>query len=246
MTWIVGGGVATGTMHVATGIKCQDACAYLAQGDTLFACIADGAGTAPLSHMGSTFVTQEFLQLCSRQFLYKMYVQKEARNWLNEAIKALHYGLLREAHTLAVPISHLATTFTACIATPSYIVAAQIGDGFLVGGGHASFNLLLWEEHKEFINETHFLTDKSYKARILSTSAYDFLALGTDGVSSVAIDPYQKIAHEGFFSPFQEYLSTQPFEDELEGELKKFLNSERLNKKTEDDKTLLVALYKED
>ncbi|MEI8321267.1 MAG: PP2C family serine/threonine-protein phosphatase [Alphaproteobacteria bacterium] len=243
MVWIVGGDSVQGSMHRFAGTPCQDANQYKVQGDTLFACVADGAGTAQLSQIGSHFVTETFIQLCTEKWGDAVDSPELATAKLRALMQELQDRLLGHAHHIQIPLKNIETTFLGCVVTPDYAVAAQVGDGFLVAKTEGDFDLMLWEDHKEFINETHFITEENYDLRLAVVQGPRFLALGTDGISGLSIDARLKQGFKGFFSSFEEYLLTRPSQEKIHQELKNFLSSDRVNAKTEDDKTLLIAQW---
>lgn len=243
MSWLVGSGRVKGSIHQSTQTPCQDYSAYLIEGSTLYIAISDGAGSQPLSHLGSEFLCTNFLKKCEGFFSRNPARTNFSIKIFQDIFHQLHQDLIQYAHTLRCPIPHLSATFTACIASPDFLIGGQVGDGFLVGQQKDQFDLLLWEEQKEFINETHFLSEKNYQGHFIEMAPYAFLALGTDGVSGVAIDQKQNIGFAGFFNPFAEFMQTKPFQDTLDAEMTNFLSSPRFDLRTDDDRTLVVAQW---
>jgi hypothetical protein len=139
----------------------------------------------------------------------------------------------------------LATTLLVFITTSKWLVAMQIGDGFIlikpVGG---KYELLFQPDKGEYINETTFVTSTNAVAemqiRILAEPV-EFICASTDGVEKVAINYADWQPFSPFFEPLEQYLQTtvQPLEEDL----KEFLEREDLNNRTTDDKTLLLALW---
>jgi hypothetical protein len=70
-----------------------------------------------------------------------------------------------------------------------------------------------------------------------------FLCAATDGLERVAVRLHDWQPYAPFFQPFEACLLQLPTAVEQYSYLKTFLESERLNAKTDDDKTLLVCLY---
>ncbi|QKQ78011.1 protein phosphatase 2C domain-containing protein [Nostoc sp. TCL240-02] len=70
----------------------------------------------------------------------------------------------------------------------------------------------------------------------------EFICASTDGLEKVAIRLSDWKPFSPFFKPLEEYLheTVNPKEDKY---LTEFLNSERLNSRTDDDKTLLLCLF---
>ena len=141
----------------------------------------------------------------------------------------------------------MACTLIAFVATPNWIAAMQIGDGFLVIrlNNNQEYQLLLKPDKGEFINETKFVTSKN----VLSTFNFKFLSgipkficASTDGLEKVAIRLSNWTPHAPFFNPLETYLEKTNNPESNKQYLEKFLNSERLNSRTNDDKTLLLCL----
>jgi hypothetical protein len=105
---------------------------------------------------------------------------------------------------------------------------------------------LVIKPHKgEFANETIFVTSDgaidSMQTAIVPKPC-DFICAATDGVENVAMRLSDWSPFAPFFSPLEQYLKeTDKPEDDTY--LIDFLNSDRLNDRTDDDKTLLIALH---
>jgi hypothetical protein len=69
------------------------------------------------------------------------------------------------------------------------------------------------------------------------------LAVLSDGLQTVACDLGAERPHPGFFGPLFEFAEdTSAMPASKRRELRRFLDSERINGRTDDDKTLLVAV----
>ena len=69
----------------------------------------------------------------------------------------------------------------------------------------------------------------------------EFICAATDGLEGVAIRQSDWTPHPPFFQPFDEYLAETPEPEEAPTYLEPFLTSDRLNERTTDDKTMLLA-----
>ena len=67
------------------------------------------------------------------------------------------------------------------------------------------------------------------------------LALLTDGLQMLALDYAQSRVHSPFFAPLFRTIRNGPCEETLHAALLGFLDSKRVNDRTDDDKTLLLA-----
>jgi hypothetical protein len=98
----------------------------------------------------------------------------------------------------------------------------------------------------EYVNMTHFVTDENaidiLAVTVLPARA-DKVAVLSDGIQRLALDMETHTAHAPFFTPFFEVLAgaTQAQEEHLQTELARFLQSQAVNDRTDDDKTLALA-----
>jgi len=123
----------------------------------------------------------------------------------------------------------------------------QIGDGAVVLDVGEGLHVSIIPMSGEYANMTYFVTDKD-AIDILETRAYPNMATKvaafTNGIQRLAIDMKTNTVHEPFFSPLFQVLSTSlpEQEEQLEGALLNFLNGEEINERTDDDKTLALAV----
>ena len=102
----------------------------------------------------------------------------------------------------------------------------------------------------EYANMTNFVTDEN-AIEVLATKVYpgraNRVAVFTDGMQRLALNMSTNTAHEPFFDPLFRVLSlaTSEQESQLEAALSAFLNSEAVNERTDDDKTLVLAIDRE-
>ena len=106
---------------------------------------------------------------------------------------------------------------------------------------------MFWPQRGEYANTTHFLTDKDAAERLqiepLVGKVTD-VALMTDGLESLALHYASKSVHEPFFhGMFQPLLDADGAEEinRLSASLERFLSSERVGSRTDDDVSLILA-----
>lgn len=103
-------------------------------------------------------------------------------------------------------------------------------------------------QNGEFLNTTHFITESIYKDTLMlkvSTDAIYKVAMFTDGIELIALDMTNMKPHEPFFKPFFSVLEkcqSLGNNEKLSIQLASFLNSERVNQKSDDDKTLVLIV----
>ena len=133
------------------------------------------------------------------------------------------------------------------MATPEGIAAMQIGDGFItVRYPEQDPQLLFPPDKGEYINETTFVTSsnalKDMKV-VVQPGQPEFICASTDGLERLAIRMSDWTPFTPFFQPLEQYLGETNNLEESDEYLLSFLNSDRLNARTDDDKTLFLCLY---
>ena len=139
-----------------------------------------------------------------------------------------------------------ATTLLLAVVTSQWIAIAQIGDGMVVvQDNNRKLQMLTKPEHGEYINETNFITDPKYREHIQFFIDPDMsvkgIALLTDGLQMLALDFVANKPHEPFFLPLFKIAATQTAS--ANQELENFLSSERVCERTDDDKTIVLAVH---
>jgi hypothetical protein len=170
----------------------------------------------------------------------------EGKKLFSATLEEVHHALQREAQNKNWPVRDLACTLLLFVATPDWLVAMQIGDGFIVvKPAGDTYQLLFSPDKGEYANETSFVTSKDVLKQMrccFKRGGYSFICASTDGLERLAIDFRTWTPSPGFFQPFEDYLKEPKHLHQDPDYLKTFLESDRLNARTDDDKTLLVCL----
>lgn len=139
----------------------------------------------------------------------------------------------------------LACTLLGAVIGPTQATYFQIGDGAIVSRRNGNLVPVFWPEAGEYANMTYFVTDAkaTEHLRCEIQDATDEVALFTDGLQRLALVFATETAHEPFFEPMFKVLraSTDDQTDQLCAALERFLGSEAINERTDDDKTLILA-----
>ncbi|MEH2132929.1 MAG: PP2C family serine/threonine-protein phosphatase [Nostoc sp.] len=252
MNWKAVARSAIGTSHQKQGIGCQDYGDYRIFDDVIVGAVADGAGSAKHSDVGSRLAVETVLKCFSEinEFPQKQdsqpLSQEEAQKVFAEIVNKVITELQKQANEEDYSINDLACTLLVFLATPDWVAAMQIGDGFIVMRSQESEYQLLFQPDKgEFANETTFITSTNalieMQVKVINEKQ-EFICASTDGLEKVAIRLSDWKPFSPFFKPLEEYLH-EPVEEEEDKYLREFLNSERLNSRTDDDKTLLLCFF---
>ncbi len=246
---------AIGTRHERRGQPCQDYGNYCVEAPYLFGAVSDGAGSAKHSEIGAQIAVETALEAIFQAVTHRFdqlptwsEMEQAAPELFEQALDTILSALHQETVASSCELRDLGCTLLAFVATPDWVAAMQIGDGFMMLRSHpdAPCQLLFEPDKGEFINETIFVTTsgaKAYMGVCVEAVQSPFLCAATDGLERVAVRLQDWQPYAPFFEPFEDCLSKLPTAVERYSYLKTFLESERLNAKTDDDKTLLACLY---
>ena len=235
--WKLVFGSVQGTSHVQSGKPCQDYCAGTIVGTTAVAAAADGAGSAELSHLGSKAAIERFMEVAA---LEAVPTREQLETWVDTA----RDRVLQEAAANDATPRQLACTFLVAIIGDGWAAFAQIGDGIIVFDGPGGYELAFWPDNGEYANTTRFLTEDDYRANLrieIIERQVTELAVLTDGLQMLALDFAQAKVHDRFFAPLFRTVRNGPDVETLRRSLLEFMDSQRVNDRTDDDKTLLLA-----
>ena len=256
------------------GRACADAGAarWDATSQALLLVAADGAGTARCSRAAAQSVVDEVgerafvglrddpLRLRDGALLeaYVVDLARAARGRLEAAAGGPGPAASSTAAALPEPgatvLDDYATTLLIALATPTWVAALQIGDGYVLrvtepGGAEALFQ----PSRGRYANETAFVTSFASfdelrvrgQVQVRSLPADTTLALGliTDGLEHVVMDMRAGgVPHEPLVASLMRELYRHEPEDFAARLERYLLQSQRVRERSDDDKTLVLAL----
>lgn len=237
----------------------------------LVLCAADGAGEAKHAASGSAGAVEAVSGLAP-ELMKRYRADLENPDRLREILLELARDARAQLESVArrgevpspgapvddrsVPgsLHAYATTLLVVIVTPGYLASLQIGDGFiLVVTKPPDMRVVFRPSKGEFANQTCFLTsfasfdellaDRQVQVNVRPSAGVCAVALITDGLEHVAMNMRGGgTPHPPFFLDLMaKLLKLMPAEyaKGLKGSL---LGNERINAKTDDDKTLVLAV----
>lgn len=249
-SWV--GACSTGTSHLRAGVGCDDAGACIEVdtplGASLVLVVSDGAGSAEFSRIGSRIVTRSF---CESADLFlrsggpaSAITTEVANEWLDDIRDRLALAAQREG----VPLKAFASTLVGCVLQSDTAVIIHVGDGACVlrFSGDTLWHVPSWPAQGEFASTTFFVTDDP-SPNIKVTQVFGTVgdvALFSDGLERLALDFTTKSAFAPFFDSMFSAIGdlTPGRQRELSNNLRSFLDSSSVVERTDDDKTLLMAL----
>ncbi len=242
-----------GTSHVAAGSECQDRhlCKEIQTpyGPVLLLLVSDGAGSAAKSAVGAQLVCEvlqdQALQFFSEEGEVDHVNARLIANW----IQLFRDEIILQADSDGISEREYACTLLGAIIGLHSAALFQVGDGAIVystanGPAHS---LAFWPERGEYENTTYFVTQASFFDQLQFAHIQETItdvALLSDGLQRLALDYQMKVAHRPFFSGlFSPMRAAEPHSlPSLNGHLTTFLNSAKVNERTDDDKTLVLAV----
>ncbi len=236
-----------GTSHIASNTPKQDNCKICVFKDYLIATVADGAGSAKYSDLSSKFICKLFIRK-TKQWLTNNNLEDLTRDVIAEWFTYFQKVINRAVVIYKLESSReFATTLLFSVLSKNFNVFVQIGDGIIAIGDKNDMECVFLPQNGEFINTTHFATETSainifmYKT---TSEPVNRIAMHSDGIEQIALDFKAKKPFIPFFVPFfsaLEKLEDIGYSEILSKQLEIFLHSDRVNKKTDDDKTLFLA-----
>ena len=248
--WKVVEACVRGTSHIATGKPCQDAIetrrVESPHGPGLVIAIADGAGSAKYSDVGSQTVVQ-FLSAAAeaRAADFRTLTRGDVLGWFDGARRHLENCVSAET---GCATEGLASTALVAIVWKEGGVFAQVGDGAWVVQTAGGLSNVTWPYTGEYANQTKFVTSGdasghfAFEARdgpLLAVAGF------TDGIQSLALDYRARKVHQPFFQRLLEPLRGTADVKTLGASMSAFLDSPPVNQRTDDDKTLFLACWEE-
>ena len=240
-----------GTSHERTNTRRQDAfrCTAVDHGRALVAVACDGAGSATHGGEGASLVARR-LSLVAEAHLREhptLPEEERVRVWIDEVRDLIATTALRRS----LRPRDFATTLVMVVATPEEVLTVHVGDGAVVGRFRKAehWDALAWPEHGEFASTTYFVTDEAeVRARIKRYERQlDQVAVLTDGIERLALDLSNKVPHAPFFSGVSAPVQRSEVigrDGPLSAKLSQYLASDTINERTDDDKTLIVAVHR--
>jgi Protein phosphatase 2C len=243
-----------GTSHLKKEIPCQDSSRCRVFHDSqkrpiLVAVASDGAGSASHSELGSALACGLFVGEMETFLASEGAVKDLNRDFAESWLKTFQNEVRARAEAEGLTPGDFACTVLASIVAPDSAAFMQVGDGCIVVSEFEEpdeYSWVFWPQKGEFANMTTFATSEAASEHLeftLVNQKIAELAVFTDGIERIALRFETQEVHAPFFLPM-----FVPLRPEHEGHvetlcasLRRFFNSDRINERTDDDKTLILA-----
>ena len=258
---------AKGTSHEKIGSPCQDYAGFIRvndsgeadnNGDIAIGAVCDGAGSCKYSDIGSELAVKTTLQSLqswlkwlkheNKKDLSQPILEDYARQVFGKNLAKVQEAFRVKAQEMACYSKDFSCTLLVVVATPKWLAAMQIGDGFIVIRQPDSEYKLLFQPIKgEYANQTTFITASNVlevmQVKVLP-GPQQFIFASTDGLERLALEiKKESKPHPPFFDNFRDAIQIR-FETEEKSSTQEWLQSEKVNERTDDDKTILLCWYK--
>ena len=251
MTWKFISTSVTGKSHIDRNEKGQDYCRsgviQISDKEFFIGLVADGAGSTTDGGLGAKIACEitysSILSTIGQVIDPSLITEKDIKNWIISSRESID----RHAKKNGKHLKDYACTLNGSVIGSNYSIYFQIGDGGIVINSGHEYQPIFWPEQGEYINTTYFISDESFLEHLnikqMDCSPNE-IALFTDGLQNLVLSYSQKTAHNGFFSPLFDYLRKNPCNEfvDLSTPLHTFLNRTEINDRSDDDKTLILAL----
>jgi hypothetical protein len=245
--WRFLGASVQGTSHLEKNTPCQDAHACLQTPNReLLLAVADGAGSAERSQEGAQLAVKQVVSALASA------LQKDAPDsevgWqeiIRHAFSKALQAIVELASSSDLSLNTFSTTLACAVVADDWIAVGQIGDGAVVSESeNGELFLTVHPQRGEYANEAYFLTMQdglNYLAYYISKSFVKSVVLTSDGLLRLAFKLPEYEPSSRFFQPLITFTTEMEDKEQAHLQLVKFLNSARINSRTDDDKTLVLA-----
>jgi hypothetical protein len=215
----------------------------------IVALISDGAGTASHGGEGASLVCRSLMTQARRHFSLhtRLPSDEDIATWFDTSRDVIDAVARRRSRELR----DFAATSVSVISTGSQTVIAHVGDGCAVLREACSGRWIApsWPQHGEYAATTYFVTDlDALQLRITRVeSKVTAFAVFSDGIERLALDFAAQKPSQKFFDKISAPVSASTSkgrDGNLSQSLKSYLSSSAVNSRTDDDKSLVVAVIK--
>ena len=159
LRWNVIQCAAQGRSHIKSDIPCQDKTYSAFDNDTQVIALADGAGSAKLSHYGAETVTKFICSELTEKF-DTYFSDNDGASVKQQLIEGMLKSLSKTANQLECETKELASTLLFVAIKNNQFIIAHIGDGVVGYLENDEMKIASQPENGEFVNTTVFTTSK--------------------------------------------------------------------------------------
>jgi hypothetical protein len=250
VSWRAIAAASAGTAHLARGVPCEDRCRAAVQESAggepvLWMFVSDGAGSVDCGGAGAELSVQTAADVVASQLSIKGF--SPDRGLADACLSAARRAIIAAAQADARAPRDFACTLLGVVSTPRQTLALQIGDGGIVLDVGSGIELAITPMNGEYANTTCFVTDEDAPQRLIVRTypqSARRAAAFSDGLQRLALDLASGTPHEPLFTRLFGVLAGAAAAevDDLQQALLRFLDGAGVNDRTDDDKSLALAV----
>ena len=254
MTWRIVQASAPGTAHNKIGEACEDEClagAFRApDGEEYFlGLVSDGAGSASHGRFGASLACGKGREIIEQWVHNEASLCRFTVITVTSWVAAIRSHIFKYAKAKNLTPRDFACTLLGAVIGNKNAAFFQIGDGAIVIRDHDDLYPVFWPDNGQYANMTYFMTDEDaldhlHRKIWVSSSLPREIAMFSDGLQRLALVYQSRTAYKPFFDPMFKTLRQANLAacDVLSDKLALFLDSPKVNERTDDDKTLVLAI----
>jgi hypothetical protein len=238
-----------GTSHEKTDTRIQDAYACFSPSSAAAAfvgIVSDGAGSATFGGQGASLVCRSLSVRARKHFstFRSLPTNEVVERWFDETRDLIYAVSLRRG----IDSRDFAATAICVLSLEAETVIAHVGDGCAVLQleGTAGWIAPSWPNQGEFASTTFFVTDENLNLRVTRCSTRaTALGVFSDGLERLVLNLSTRRPHEPFFNAMIAPVrasNKRGRDHDLSRHLRDYLGSATVNARTDDDKSLLLAV----
>lgn len=175
-----------GRGHKKNNVPCQDKTFELAQNGIHVIALADGAGSASLSHYGAERVVHVVSKYIVEHF-QECLNDDDGLKFKESILKTIQTSLLKEAQTHKCSIRDLSSTLLLAAVNDNNFILVHIGDGVIGYLDGDKLKIASLPDNGEFSNETIFVTSREaivsmriFKGALKNIDGFVLMSDGTE------------------------------------------------------------------
>lgn len=237
-----------GVSHHGRGDPCQDYALVrefqIGDQQFLIGACSDGAGSCPQSHIGSSLACETFVSTVETKLEEAITAGIGSEDNYRQWISVVRQRLAEAAESSCLQLREYSCTLLTAVIAEKWAWFSQIGDGVIVIRQGAELRHVFWPQTGEYANTTFFLTGEDFHREVVVLfleEPINEVAMLSDGLQPLALHYETRSVHSPFFEPMFHTLKNWDQTTDLTTAVKAFLGSDRVNSRTDDDKTLILA-----
>jgi serine/threonine protein phosphatase PrpC len=252
MTWKHLSLSVTGKSHSDRNEPGQDYCRAgsirISDRDFFIGITADGAGSTTNGGIGAEIACESMYSQILSSIHEGKAISSVTNDDITEWIFTAREIVVAHAKQNGQRVKDYACTLIGVVMAIDNSLFFQIGDGCIVFGDKTGYSTVFWPEQGEYANMTYFVTDDDFREHIRidhKETPPDEVALFTDGLQNLVLSFSSRTVHEGFFRPLFAALRSEPGNEcqSLSAHLAALLLRDDVNARSDDDKTLILAVH---